>query len=220
MSLADRGFDFVAAVTERGALRSCSRCASWSRHLPHTGWAMNDVRQEKPAQVEFRQNRLTAAAWVVFASALALQGGATIAYFQYFAGPVEPFIRTAVLICGAGLIWFGWQFGGEALRRLRDPRPPVVIGPAGLHDRAVSERPVPWSAIGAVAIRYAYRGGRFVAFDIAPHALDASGVRLGARIEAAVNRALGYPGYRIHMVGVDADPDRLLAAIAPHAKTG
>jgi hypothetical protein len=177
---------------------------------------MSPLHQTTTPETVFAVSRVTATLWVIFGGAAALYGVAIVIYFGYFAEDAGASIKASVAFCGGVLVFIGQYFAREALRRLRGGQAPIVIGPAGLHDRELSERPVPWSAISSVAIRTAPRGGRFVVLEIARGAVDASGVRLAPRVEAPCNRALGYPGYRIHMLGVNADPDSLVAAMAPY----
>jgi hypothetical protein len=164
----------------------------------------------------FAVNRFTSTLWVIFGFAAVLQGVATAAYFISWAQDVEALVRGMAVFVGVALAFFGQYFAREALGRLRDPHAAIVIGPAGLHDRMLSARTIPWSAISGVAIRTAARGGRFVVLEIAPAAARTAGIRFGAAVEAPINRALGYPGYRIHMLGVKADPDSLVAAMSPY----
>lgn len=181
---------------------------------------MSAAGADRTPETAFQVNRITAWIWVIFGFAAALYGIAIVVYFAYLTEDVVAPVKVSVAVCGGVLTFIGQYFAREALCRLRDPQAPIVIGLAGLHDRALTAHPVPWSAISGVAIRFANRGGRFVALEIAPAALDTSGAHLGPRIEALFNRALGYPGFRIHMLGVKADPDRLIAAITPYARVG
>lgn len=177
-------------------------------------------RAARTPETVFAVNRFTATLWVVFGFAAVLQGVATAAYFIYWARAVDAPLGAVVAACGGALAFFGQYFAREALHRLRDPHAAIVIGPAGLHDRMLSARTIPWSAISRVAIRSAARGGRFVVLEIAPAAARTAGIRFGAAVEAPVNRALGYPAYRIHMLGVRADPDSLIAAMSPYVAVG
>ncbi len=153
--------------------------------------------------------------WLVVGSGAMLQGIATAAYFHSFAQDVVEGLRLVAIGLGAFLALVGLYFASHALSRMRGQGPPIVIGPDGLHDRAVTARPVRWRDLRDLAVLRAR--GAYVAFEIAPEAVDSVGVRPRRRIEAAFNRALGYPGYQVHMMGTDATIDRLVAAITPHA---
>jgi hypothetical protein len=177
---------------------------------------MTASRTARTPETVFEVNRFTARLWVIFGFAAVVQGLATAAYFIYWAQDAEAPLRVVVAGCGVALAFFGQYFAREALARLRDPHAAIVIGPAGLHDRMLSARTIPWSAISGVAIRTAARGGRFVVLEIAPAAARTAGIRFGAAVEAPINRALGYSAYRIHMLGVKADPDSLVAAMSPY----
>ncbi len=186
----------------------------------HVAMAMTAPRANRTPETVFTVNHFTAKLWIIFGFAAVVQGVATAAYFIYWARDVEPPLGAVVAACGGALAFFGQYFAREALARLRDPHAAIVIGPAGLHDRMLSARTIPWSAISGVAIRSASRGGRFVVLDIAPAAARTAGLRFGAAVEAPINRALGYSAYRIHMLGVKADPDSLVAAMSPYVAVG
>jgi len=178
--------------------------------------AMTAPRPARMPETVFEVNRFTATLWVIFGCAAIIQGAATAVYFAHLAEGLDTIVKAMLIVCGGALVFFGQYFAREAWRRLRELRPAIVIGPAGLHDRELTARPVPWSAISGVTIRFASRGGRFVMMEIAPDAAAAAALTFGAQIGAPVNRALGYPPYRIHMLGVKADPDGLAAAMAPY----
>lgn len=80
-----------------------------------------------------------------------LQGVLTAAYFLYY-GDVDFGIELVILGLSVALAGFGFWFASHAWRRLRDPEPPITIGPAGLHDRAISDLPIPWSDIGDLRV--------------------------------------------------------------------
>lgn len=100
---------------------------------------------------------------------------------------------------------------------MRDPEAPIVIGMAGLHDRAISARPIPWAAIRDLHVwDGGARGGRCVVFDIDEEAARQAGVKLRVKNSAPVNRRFGY-GYRIHTLGTNASIEGLTDAISPYA---
>jgi hypothetical protein len=114
------------------------------------------------------------------------------------------------------LAWVGWWFAGHAWRRMRDPENPITIGPSGLYDRAISERPIAWRDIRNLHV-WDGKGGPVVVFDLAEGAEARAGVHDRVRLSAPVNRPFGYD-YRVHSIGTDATIDALLAAIAPYAE--
>lgn len=82
--------------------------------------------------------------FLVLGGAMMVQGVATATYFLV-TGDADFWFAVTIHGLSAALIGFGFWFASYAWRRLRDPEPPIMIGPAGLHDRAISEQPIPWS---------------------------------------------------------------------------
>lgn len=163
----------------------------------------------------FRARPVALTIYALLGFGIALQGIATAAYFIWFDTPEYPF-GPVIFALSAFMVAFGGWFGIQAWRRLRDPEPPIVIGPAGIHDRLLSSRPIPWGAVSNLAVRNAGRGGLIVVFDIAPDAIAGSGVNIGARMAAVANGLFGY-GYRLNHMGTDADAAKFVAAIRPYA---
>ncbi|MCB1497162.1 MAG: hypothetical protein KDJ86_15340 [Bauldia sp.] len=145
-----------------------------------------------------------------------VQGVATAGYFVIFDD------GAGFQLIGIGLSLFlavvGIVFAGYAALRIRDRHPPITIGPNGLHDRIISERPIPWEDIGDLRIWPGSRGGPAVVFDLAEGAEDRASVYRRARVEAEFNRAAGGYSYQIHPIGTDADVDRVVEAIRPFAQ--
>jgi hypothetical protein len=138
-------------------------------------------------------------------------------FTSVFAEGVEAWLRPVSIGLALFLVWLGYFFGGEAFRRLRDPKAPIAIGPAGLYDRAISGRPIPWNAIRDLHVwDGGARGGRCLVFDIEDNAARDAGVHLRVRNSAPVNRPFGY-GYRVHTLGTNANIEALTQAIAPYA---
>ena len=144
-----------------------------------------------------------------------LQGGATAIYFLYY-DDVEHGLELVMFGLAAALAGFGYWFASYGWRRLRDPEPPITIGPAGLHDRALSARPIPWRDIGNLHV-WNGQGGPVVAFDLAEGAGERAGVRRGAHVSAAISRLSGH-NYHIRSMGTDATMARLVEAIGPYAE--
>ena len=147
---------------------------------------------------------------------LMIQGVATASYFAVF-DDSEVLLRLA----GCGLALFvgclGVYFGGYGWRRLTDAKAPIVIGPDGLHDRALSAQPIPWSEIRQLHVHDGGKYGRSVVFDLDDEAAARVGIVPTARMAVGLNRPFGY-GYRIHHGGTEATADTLTAAIAPYAE--
>lgn len=163
----------------------------------------------------FRERRLALSIYLLLGAGVLVQGLATAIYFLWFDEPEPPF-GPVLFGLSAFMVILGAWFASYAWRRLRDPQAPITIGPTGLHDRIVSAQPIPWRYISNVAVRHVGRGGNIVIFDLAPEAIAACGVRRRMRAMAVVNAAFGYT-YRLHQMGTDATPERLVAAIQPHA---
>lgn len=167
----------------------------------------------------FRRRKWVLIIYLVFGIAIAVQGVATAVWFVLFAEGMDDawWFRPVAVGLALFLVWLGYFFGAAAFRRLGDREEPIVIGPRGLHDRAISERPIPWRAIRDLHIwDGGSRGGRCVVFDLEPGAERSAGVNVRVRNSAPVNRRFGY-GYRIHTLGTDASIERLTQAIAPYA---
>lgn len=163
----------------------------------------------------FRVRRFALWFYLLLGTFVGLQGAATAAYFIWFDTPEFPF-GPVIFGISAFMVALGIWFVRITWRRLADPEPPIVIGPAGIHDRILSHRPIPWKAVSRLAVRHVGRGGLIIAFDIAPDAVRSCGVRLGSRLAARFNAGFGYT-YRIHHMGTDATPRRLVDAIQPYA---
>ncbi|MCR4282471.1 MAG: hypothetical protein NUV72_05530 [Bauldia sp.] len=143
-----------------------------------------------------------------------LQGVLTAAYFLYY-GDVDFGIELVILGLSVALAGFGFWFASYAWRRLRDPEPPITIGPAGLHDRAISDLPIPWSDVGDLRV-WDGKGGPVVVFDLAEDGAQHAGVRRAAYASAVFSRPFGY-SFHVRSMGTDATIDRLIEAIAPYA---
>lgn len=164
----------------------------------------------------FRNRGWLQSLYLIFGCAIAVQGIATAGYFL-FVGEAEPGFFAVIMLLAAALVLFGLWFASQSLRRLRDPEPPITIGPMGLHDRAISLKPIPWQDIRDLRVWNGGRGGPVVGFELDDAAAERAAVRPRVKAAAAVNRPFGY-GYRIHHMGTDANVERLVAAIAPYAE--
>ncbi len=144
-----------------------------------------------------------------------LQGAATTIWF-FYADDVEPGLRLVAIGLGVFIVFVGYWFAGYAWRRRTDPQDPITIGPAGLHDRALSENPIPWSDIRNLRVWHSGRGGPVVVFDVAEGADARAGIHPRARRAAIANRPFRYT-HHVHHMGTDASVDRLVEAIRPYA---
>ena len=163
----------------------------------------------------FRNRSWLLVFFVVVGALLMLQGAATVAYFLVF-GQVEFWFAVAINGLGIAIIGIGYWFAAYGWRRLRSPEPPITIGPGGLHDRAISARPIPWGDIANLQV-WNGQGGPVVAFDLAEGAGERAGVRPGAHVSAAISRLSGH-NYHIRSMGTDATMARLVEAIRPYAE--
>ena len=114
------------------------------------------------------------------------------------------------------IIAMGYWFAAYSWRRRTDPEDPITVGPAGLHDRALSDRPIAWSDIRNLRVWHSGRGGPVVVFDVAGGADERAGIHERARRASVVNRPFGYT-HHVHHMGTDASVDRLVEAIRPYA---
>lgn len=153
--------------------------------------------------------------YLAIGAAVFVQGLATGTYFAFADHRAEG-LAYVMLGLSVALALVGLWFCGQALRRLRDPEPPIVIGPRGIHDRAISLRPIPWSEIRNLAVHRGARSGPHIGFDLDDVAAELAEVRPRVRAASRANRVFGY-GYRIHHMGTTANVERLIAAIAPYA---
>ena len=163
----------------------------------------------------FRERSLLNTIHIVMGILFVIQGTVTAIFFIFFAGAEPGMTWTAVGI-SLFLAWVGWWFGSHAWRRMRDPENPITVGPAGLHDRAISERPIAWGDFRNLHV-WDGKGGPVVVFDLAEGAEERAGVFERVRLSVPFNRPFQYD-YRVHSIGTDATIDALLAAIAPYAE--
>jgi hypothetical protein len=152
---------------------------------------------------------------LILGGMMMLQGVLTAIFFIYY-GSDEIGITVTAVGLSLFLAWAGYWFAGHAWRRMRDPENPITIGPAGLYDRAISERPIAWSDIRNLHV-WDGKGGPVVVFDLAEGAEERAGVYDRVRLSAPVNRPFGYD-YRVHSIGTDATIEALVEAIAPYAE--
>lgn len=168
-----------------------------------------------PTITVFKDRRGWLTVYLVLGIAFIVQGIATAIYFLFF-DDGESRLRFAGVGMSAFLGWLGYWFGIYGWRRLRDPENPITVGPAGIHDRALSERPIAWDDIRHLHL-WTGRGGPVVVFDLADGADQRAGILPRARRAAIANRPFGYT-HHVHVMGTDASLDRLLGAIAPYAE--
>jgi hypothetical protein len=172
--------------------------------------------QTRPSTITTFENRGWAQVlYLAIGAAVFVQGLATGTYFLLADHQAEGFAYVMLGLAFA-LTLIGLWFCSQALRRLRDPEPPIVIGPRGIHDRAISLRPIPWTEIRNLAVHRGSRSGPHIGFDLDEIAADVAEVRPRVRAAARVNRLFGF-SYRVHHMGTTANVDRLIAAIAPYA---
>ncbi len=164
----------------------------------------------------FRNRRGALAAYLVLGAFLVVYGVGT-GVFLVAMDDAETAIRAVGVGLAVFVVWLGYWFGSQSLRRLMDANPPIVVGPDGLHDRAVSRRPIAWGEIRDLHLWRGGRGAAIVVFDLAEGAAERAGVRRTVKATASINRLFGY-GYHVHALGTDATAERLVNAIAPYAE--
>jgi hypothetical protein len=179
-----------------------------------SGWEGPAERRGATPTTRFKARPRLLWFYVVFGCLLVVQGIAT-AYHFYPQVQLEPWFRTTALGLSVFVALLGAWFATAALRRLRDPETPITVGPAGLHDRALSEAPIAWRDIVEPRILHTGRGGDILAFDLVEGGEERAGVYRRVRATAEVNRRFGY-GYQVHCMGTDAWPQTVAAAMAPY----
>lgn len=142
-----------------------------------------------------------------------VQGIATSAYLLQ-SNEMALAMRAASVGVGLFLSVVGIWFARNAGRRLLGPAEPITIGPAGLHDGLISDRPIPWSDIHNIHVHPTSRGGSIVAFDLTDMARAA--IHWWPWLGEPINRLFGY-GYYVLIMGTDADVGHLTTAILPYA---
>jgi hypothetical protein len=108
--------------------------------------------------------------------------------------------------------------GTYVVMRWCNRAPPIRIGPDGLLDRGLTDRPIPWSAFKSV--RIVRTGGRapgtHFMFDLQPGRSDVPPFKFFARVTTVLNRAMGFPAHQVWCLGTDASVDKLVAASEPY----
>jgi hypothetical protein len=176
-------------------------------------------RPERPGAriTVFRERTGILSFHLILGGMMMLQGVLTAIFFIFY-GSDEIGITVTAVGLSLFLAWAGYWFAGHAWRRMRDPANPITIGPAGLYDRAISERPIAWGDVRNLHVwADVTRGGPVVVFDLAEGAAERAGVHPRVQHTAPINRPFGYD-YRIHSIGTDATIEALVEAIAPYAE--
>lgn len=173
-------------------------------------------RSGGPAITVFRDRSRLLTVHVVMGVFFIGQGLATAAWFTVTDEADELWLRLTAIGVSLFLAWVGWWFASHAFRRLRDPENPIVVGPSGLYDRALSARPIAWSDFRNLHV-WTGKGGPCLVFDLAEGAEERAGVHPRVRFSTKFNRPFGYT-YRVHSIGTEASVERLVAAIAPYAE--
>jgi hypothetical protein len=175
-----------------------------------------DRRASAATITVFKDRRRLLGFYLVFGGLIALQGIATAIYFHQ-SDDTEPGLRYVAIGLSLFMTYMGYWFAIYAWRRRTDPENPIIVGPAVLHDRALSERPIAWSDIRNLRVWHSGRGGPVVVFDVAAGANQRAGIRQRAQVAAIANKPFRYT-HHVHAMGTDASIDRLVAAIAPYAE--
>ncbi|GAA0773269.1 hypothetical protein E1180_10760 [Roseibium denhamense] len=106
---------------------------------------------------------------------------------------------------GLGLLCLG--FAGVAAisiarRLIQKDQVLVTLGPDGLHDTRVSERPIPWSGVEATST-WSSRGNAFIIVKVAPEVEASIGLSTISRWTRIPNKVLGADGLCINPLGLD-----------------
>jgi hypothetical protein len=173
-------------------------------------------KRPPPKITVFRERTGILNIFLILGGMMMLQGILTAIFFLIY-GADEAWLTVVAVGMSLFLVWVGYFFAAKAWRRLRDHENPITIGPSGLLDRSISERPIPWSDITNLHIFVSGRGGPCVVFDLVEGAAEKTGVHPNVRRSAVVNRAFLY-SYQIQHFGTDANVDKLVEAIAPFAE--
>jgi len=163
----------------------------------------------------FQNRRWALLLYLAVGAFATVQGFMTAVYFAVIDHESEAFLQAVMLLLSAALVLFGLYFFGHAFRRLADPELPIVIGPEGLYDRALSRKPIAWRDIRDLRVHRGARSGPHIGFDMDEAAATRADVLPRVRMAATINRLFGY-GYRVHHMGTTANVDRLIAAMAPY----
>jgi len=174
-----------------------------------------DAASAVRAVTVFRKRPAMLAFWALFGGAVSLQGLATAGYFIFIDMPQPQGLAIIVIGIAIALVLFGLVFLAYAVGRLRGPPDAIMIGPDGLHDRAVSGQPIPWRDITDVAVVRVR--GLCLVFGVSAGAEMRAGIYLRQHLAAVFEKALGYPGYHVHIMGTEAEVESVAQAIAPFA---
>jgi len=167
--------------------------------------------------IVFRGRATTLVFFMLLGCATMVQASLTALYFIYYSQRSAVGTAMIILFC-ALFVLAGWWFFMQGWRRMHDPADAITISPAGLHDRALSERPMAWSDIIDLRLQPAGRGGPVIVFDLAEGGAERAGVWPRILRAARLNqRMLGF-SYRIHHTGTEADAGSLVWAITPYAE--
>lgn len=121
------------------------------------------------------------------------------------------------MVRAAGLAWFCAfaLFAGLLLARLADTKPVVTISAAGIHDRRISEAPIPWHALADVQ-GFEVENSSFVGLNFHDPRTALAGAKTVQRLFAPLHPLFGLPAVSISMMLLDGGDDDLLAAMAKH----
>ena len=178
---------------------------------------MADWDRMAPPSTSFRKSRPILYGYLGLGIAATLQGVATAVHFATQPEQLPAWVLWSIGLSCVALVWVGVFFATYAWRRLADERDPITVGPAGLHDRNLSEHPIPWHDISDIRVRSGGRSRRVLTLCLADGARERAGLTLTARIAAVINRRMGYDCW-VWLAGTSGTLDRLIAAIEPYAK--
>ena len=136
--------------------------------------------------------------------------------------PYDQYARLGIIAVGIfGTLFFGWTTQIAIARFLSAGKTMVTLNRQGIHDKRVSERPIPWESIEDVGV-WEMSGQKIIVLSVPPEVEASIGVSAVTRWTRSANKSLGADGLSITAAGLDMGHDALLSAITDriHAAQG
>ncbi len=174
-----------------------------------------ELPETKPT-TEFKVRRFRLAAYLVFGAVSAFLGLMIAIWLVAFntyglsiPTAIGVIVSVSFLVYGAWLAWYSY-------RRLAQGDPAIVVATAGLTDRILHDRPIPWADMDKPKLRPSSRSSWQLMFDLTPETEERLGIDENRRKYAALARSFGYRSYRSNFLGTTATQKTMGAALAPH----
>lgn len=136
-----------------------------------------------------------------------------MAYVSVEATTYDQYARLGIVALGIfGTLFFGWTTQIAFSRLLSAGKTLITLDRQGIHDRRVSERLIPWEAIGDVNV-WQMSGQKIIVLTVPPEIEASIGVSRMTKWTRGANRSLGADGLSISAAGLEMKQDDLLAAI-------